>query len=289
METIVFNKTECGVDFLLNVLPGAEVATHYRQRDVYQSDCFEILFFRKAEGYLLVDQTRLPVRDQTIVFLSPYQRRQWKTTSADFTVLLFREDFLNEFFADKLFSYRLLYFYQHDHPLTLSVSAEELDRFCQALTEIKAELTHSRGDSGHLIRSLLYYLLLRLNRNYALQYGLSLDKPENHYAFEFKKLMETHIREKQRVNEYASLLQVSRISLNKAVQQQFFVTAAHLLKQRMVVEIKNLLLHDRLSVGEAAATLHFSETNHLMRFFKTQTGQTISEFLRDYQNGSSSE
>lgn len=288
MQTVFFNKTECGVDVFLNVLSGQEVLRHYQQREVYQSDCFEILFFKKAEGSLLVNQTRLNIGDHSLVFLSPYQRRQWKTRSADFTVLLFREDFLHEFFADKLFSFRLLYFYQHDHPLAIRVSPEDMERYCQVLTEIKGELTLPKGDSSHLIRSLLYYLLLRLNREYATQHNLSSEKPENHYAFEFKKLMETHIREKQRVNEYSAMLRISRISLNHAVRQQFYVTATYLLKQRLLFEIKNLLLYEGKTVGEITFLLRFSETNHLMRFFKTQSGQTISEFLRDYQNGSSS-
>ena len=34
-------------------------------------------------------------------------------------------------------------------------------------------------------------------------------------------------------------------------------------------------------VKEIAFRLHFSEPNHLMRFFKQMTGQTISEFLTE--------
>ena len=100
-------------------------------------------------------------------------------------------------------------------------------------------------DSEHIIRSLLYYLLLKLNRNYALKNKLPLQKPENNYAYESKKLMELHINEKQRVSEYASILGISRITLNKAVQAQFGATASHLLQQRLIFEIKNFLLHSQ--------------------------------------------
>jgi AraC family transcriptional activator of pobA len=115
---------------------------------------------------------------------------------------------------------------------------------------------------------------------------LPLNKPENNYGYEYKKLLETHIKDKQRIGEYASLLGVSRITLNKAVQAQFSVTATHLLKQRLLFEIKNYLIHSPLTVSEIAHGLHFSQPNHLMRFFKMQTGLTTSEFLAAYQNGS---
>jgi AraC family transcriptional activator of pobA len=88
------------------------------------------------------------------------------------------------------------------------------------------------------------------------------------------------------VSEYATLLGISRITLNKAVQAQFGVTATHLLKQRLLFEIKNYLLHSGLTVAEIAHELNFSEPNHLMRFFKTQTGETTTMFLSAYQNGS---
>ncbi|RNI30755.1 AraC family transcriptional regulator [Rufibacter latericius] len=257
---------------------------------LYTTDSFEIYFFKKASGYVVLNQRKIQIRDNTILFMSPFQKRQWKLDAGllNYTFLIFQEDFLNDFFADKLFTYRLLYFYQLDHPLDLRVQSEELESICAKLTEIKSELVHPKLDSEHLVRSLLYYLLLKLNREYATHNKLPLEKPENNYAYQFKKLIEQHVKEKQRINEYAALLGISRITLNKAVQAQFNVTAAHLLKQRLVFEIKNYLIHSDLTVNEIAEVLHFSEANHLMRFFKNQTGQTTSAFLSAYQNGSSS-
>ncbi len=55
--------------------------------------------------------------------------------------------------------------------------------------------------------------------------------------------MEVHIKDKQRVADYAELLGISRISLNKAVKAQFNITASQLLKQRLAFEIQNLLIY----------------------------------------------
>jgi AraC family transcriptional activator of pobA len=289
VRTIKFHKAECGVEVLLQVGLGHLLPESYLATEVYNADYFEILLFKKGKGHVVLNQQILPIADNTIVFISPFQKRQWQLDPdhLEFTFLIFQEDFLNDFFADKLFAYRLLFFYQLDYPLGLSVPAEQLLKYCGLLTEINAELRQMRPDSEHIIRSLLYYLLLGFNRSYADQNQLPLAKPENHYAYHFKQLLEQHITQKQRVAEYAALLGISRITLNKAVQAQFNVTATHLLKQRLLFEIKNALLHSERPVTEIAQELHFSEPNHLMRFFKTQTGQTTSEFLAAYQNGSS--
>ncbi|TWF35267.1 transcriptional regulator [Chitinophaga polysaccharea] len=286
LKTILFQKTECGVDFLLNVLGGKQQQRRWTNNNTYNTDFFEISFFKKAKGRLLLDQRQVDIGDNTVIFISPFQKRQWPVAleDPDFTTLIFQEDFLNDFFADKLFTYRLLYFYQLDYPLNMTIPADEMDRACHILQEIKTELTATKPDSVHIIRSLLYYLLQKLNRQYAHQHHLPIEKTENNYAYQFRKLLEVHIHEKQRISEYAALMGISRISLNKAVQAQFNVTATQLMKHRLLAEVQNYLLHERLTVAEIADKLHFSEPHHLMRFFKSQTGLTTSEFMASYQN-----
>ncbi|TDE27538.1 helix-turn-helix domain-containing protein [Flavobacterium ranwuense] len=288
MRILKFHKTECGVDFLLNVLPSEEVKDNYSNSEIYNTDYFEIIVFKKGRGTLLLNQQKINISDNTIIFISPFQQRQWflEGDDLDFTVLVFQEDFLNDFFADKLFTYSLLYFYQLEYPLYLPVDQSEILKYCELLTEIKTELVTTKPDSVHIIRSLLYYLLQKINRQYAQQNELSIDKNGSNYAFQFKQLLEKHIKEKQRIEDYTALLNISRISLNKAVKTHFNVTATYLLKQRLLFEIKNYLIYSGLTVAEIAHELHFSEPNHLMRFFKTQTGMTTSLFISDYQNGS---
>lgn len=287
MKTIKFHKTECGVEVLLNVLHGDMLSEKYLERDTYNTDFFEILLFKTAKGTLILNQQKINITDNTIIFISPFQKRQWflENKGLDFTVLVFQENFLNDFFSDKFFTYRLLYFYQLNYPLKISIEKEELQKALDQLMEIKYELVNSRTDSIHIIRSLTYYLLLKFNRIYADKNNLSIDRAENNFAYQFKQLLEIHIRQKQRIEYYAALLNISRITINTCVKKQFNVTATALLKQRLLFEIKNDLIHSGKTIAEIAYDLHFSEPGHMMRFFKTQTGITSSQFLSDYQNG----
>lgn len=286
MKTIKFHKGECGVEFLLNVLTEKEI--DYSQNDTFNTDYFEILFFKRAKGSVLLNQKEITLFDGGLLFISPYQKRKWNldTKHLEVTNLIFQESFLNDFFADKLFTYRLLYFYQLAFPLSIAVGKGDILKYCSLLTEIKSELIDTKPDSVHIIRSLVYYLLQSLNREYARQHGLSLSAAnvQNQIPFLFKSLIEIHIREKQRINDYIELLGVSRITLNKAVKAQFNITASQLLKQRLLFEIQNLMLHSNKTINEIAYELNFPEPNHLMRFFKSQTGLTTSEFLGKLAN-----
>ncbi|RKF03957.1 transcriptional regulator [Tenacibaculum lutimaris] len=288
MKTILFNKTECGVDFLLNVIHDTGIVDIYMLPETHNADYFEIIVFKKGNGYVYIDNRKIEIKNNSILFISPYQLKKWEVhvEELDFTILIFKEEFLNEFLNDKLFTYKLLYFYQYDHPTRLDLDLDKIKGTCNILQEIKSELVSPNLDSAHIIRSLIYYVLHRLNRDYANQNHLPFQIDTSNYAYAFKKLLEEHIKEKQRIEDYSDILGISRITLNKAVKKQFHQTATQLLKNRLLTEIKNELLYSNKTISEIAFGLGYSEPNHMMRFFKKQTGFTASEFQSSYQNGS---
>ena len=235
------------------------------------------------------DET-INLKDNSIVFISENQKYKWNLDpkKMDATVLVFQEDFLNDFFSDKHFTYRLLYFYQTEFPLHLDISEQVLQDYLTKLNEIKKDLEHSKSDSVHLIRSILYYILIQLNRLYADFHHIPLAISNDNLAYEFRKLVEQNIYEKQRIGEYTDMLKVSRVTLNKAISKHFNVTTTSFIKSRLAYEIKMKLIFSQLTIEELADTFHFSEPNHLSRFFKNQTGQTPKEYRSSYQNGSNS-
>lgn len=287
LVSVPFNKTQCGVDFYINTGESKDICGVLTEHKTFKTDFFSFYFFRRANGYLLLSFRKVELRDGMVLLLSPHQQQEWHVDEAelDYTFLIFREDFMRTFIADKFFVYRLLYYYQTDTPPYLFAAPEELAEYMRLLGKIKQELLHPVADTYNLIVSVLYYLLVVINRAYAKTYRLPVEVPKNNYAFQFKDLLEKHIRDMQRVQEYADILRVSRITLNNSVMAQFGVSATHLLKQRLLEELKNELLFSDRNVSQLADEFHFSDPSHLMRFFKQQTGKTFTQYITDYQNG----
>lgn len=285
MKNIKFDKTECGVDFLINILFRDQLNENYFLEESYITDYFEIVFIKKGNGSLILNQFEIPLSNNMVIFISANQRREWKVNyeDVDLTVLIFQDNFLNDFFSDHLFTYKMLYFYQYDMTPKLYLDPHSFDQFLEKFIEIKSELKALRPDSAHIIRAILYYSLQSLNRLYAKEYQLSLNKVDTNCAFSFKQLLETHIKDKQRVNEYAELLNISRITLNNNCKIHFKTTATDLIRNRLVNEIKNMILFDGKSITEISNELNFSEPNHMMRFFKSYTGVTLKEFVSNYK------
>lgn len=284
---VPFSKTECGVDFFINTAHGSERRGVLTEYPVFKTDFFEMFFFRKANGYLLLSYQKIELRDGMVLILKPHQQQEWHIDedALDYDFLIFRNDFMRTFIADKFFVYRLQYCQQTDTPPYFMATADELTEYERLLKKIRSELRQPVADSYHIIVSVLYYLLAVLNRRYTETYSLPFELPKNHYAFLFVELMEQHIRDLQRVQEYADLLHVSRVTLNQSVMAQYGVPATVLLKQRLLAEIKNGLLFSHKTVSEIAYDFHFSEPSHLMRFFKKATGKTCTQFQQEYENG----
>ena len=282
-----FSKTECGVDFFINTAHGSERRGVLTEYPVFKTDFFEMFFFRKANGYLLLGYQNIELRDGMVLILKPHQQQEWHIDedALDYDFLIFRNDFMRTFIADKFFVYRLQYCQQTDTPPYFMATADELTEYERLLKKIRSELRQPVADSYHIIVSVLYYLLAVLNRRYTETYSLPFELPKNHYAFLFVELMEQHIRDLQRVQEYADLMHVSRVTLNQSVMAQYGVPATVLLKQRLLAEIKNGLLFSHKTVSEIAYDFHFSEPSHLMRFFKKATGKTCTQFQQEYENG----
>lgn len=281
ISLLKYSKSSCGVDFLLNTAESSEKTGWFNLDKRYKTDFFEFYFFRKAEGYMLLAGRKIILHPNMVLVISPFQLQEWHVDldKLDYTFLIFQEEFINNFLSDKYFMYRLLYCYQHDYPTFFDMSTEEMAPLLSQLLQMKKELRNPIADSYHMIVACLYQFLLLLNRFYANRFDLPFDPPLNHYAYQYKELLEKNISEKTRVADYAEMMNISRVTLNKAVMREFGLSAVHLLKQRLLQEVKSDLLFTGLSVKEIAYRLHFSEPNHLMRFFKQMTGQTISEFL----------
>ena len=167
-----------------------------------------------------------------VLITSPFQLQEWyvDVDKLEYTFLIFQEEFVNNFLSDKYFMYRLLYCYQHDYPTWFDMPEEATCPLLDLLQKMKQELRKPVADSYHMIVAYLYQFLLLLNRIYASRFHLPFALPLNNYAYQYKQLLEKNICDKARVADYAEMMGISRVSLNKAVMREFGLSAVHLLK-----------------------------------------------------------
>lgn len=119
---------------------------------------------------------------------------------------------------------------------------------------------------AELPRILLSALIARLRPPHARA-------PSPHPVFPlFRSSVEAHFRQHHDAGYYARTLGYAPRTLSRAVQQATGRTAKAYIVDRIVLEAKRLLAHDRLTAARCAATLGFPDASNFSVFFRKATG-----------------
>ena len=103
----------------------------------------------------------------------------------------------------------------------------------------------------------------------------------------FQTLIENEFIAQPAISEVAKTLALSDTSLYQLVKEWAGVSPKEYLNRRVVLEAQRLLIYSNLSVKELAVRLGFADENYLSRFFRKQTGQSITDFLVKFNDMSS--
>jgi AraC family transcriptional activator of pobA len=285
LHTFIFEKRKYGFELLMDLHKFEDNPNVFFDPAPHTTDFFEIMIFEKAKGKIELNGEVLDAGENSFFFICPFQKKSCQVSLQGIKGfhLVFQNDFLADFFDDKLFAYRLQYFYNYQYPQYLRIPTKEYEIVRFALNEIIYEINNFQNDSSHIIRSLLYFTLSKLNRLYSKCYSISPDTQTDSNIFKFKRLLELHIRTIHSVQAYCDLLQVNRHQMNAMVKKYTGFTSKEMIDNRRLQEVKTELRYTNKTIAEIAYDLNFSEPNNLTRFFKLREGVSPSGFRENYQ------
>ncbi|HCN50702.1 MAG TPA: AraC family transcriptional regulator [Chryseobacterium sp.] len=281
IKTYHFLPYKYGLELLLDI-GHIETLNHFvLDNTLHQLSFYEILFIEKGAGTFTLDENKISIVPQTIIFTSPGQIRRWEIEEkVKGYILLFEKDFLNLFFSDELFLHRFQYFHQYSRPTEMQVSETSFEKCRELLYTIEQEFGQLQNDSNHLIRSLLYQLLVILNRYYAEAYDVQRDTYIHSDFYRFRSLLERNFVNDRTVEGYSKMLNISAGFLNKICRQFSGLSAQQMIHYKLVSEIKKQLYQNK-SAKEIAYEFGFSDPSNFNRFFKKFTGSTPQQYRKN--------
>ncbi|WP_294281378.1 helix-turn-helix domain-containing protein [uncultured Chryseobacterium sp.] len=281
IKTYHFLPYKYGSELLIDIGRIETLKNYVLESTSHQLSFYEIIFIREGSGIFVLDENKISIFPQTVIFTSPGQIRRWEIEEEvrGYT-LFFEKDFLHLFFSDDLFLYRFQYFHQYSHPSEMQISEISFGKCLELLQETELEFEHIQNDSNHLIRSLLYQLLILLNRYYADAYHVQQDTFIHPDFYRFRSLLEKRFLEEQTVEAYTKMLNVSPGFLNKICRQFSGLSAQQMIHNKLISEIKKQLYQNK-SAKEIGYEFGFSDPSNFNRFFKKHTHMTP----RQYQKG----
>ncbi|MGB0524196.1 MAG: helix-turn-helix domain-containing protein [Flammeovirgaceae bacterium] len=283
---IDFLKSKYATELSIDCITIDESPSFFQGNEPCQVSFYELIFVTEGQGRVKLEREEITFEAGTILLFPQNKWRQWLSAPNSFNayVLLFEEEFINNFFNDSLYLYRFHFFYNTSTPSFIKVDEETFQRFIFKLQEVKTEINHLQADTEHLLRSLLYYMLIQINRSYEAHYGLTGSFYQDTIVLNFRKLLEQHIKKYQQVSDYAELLKVSKSKLNQTLKSYFGKNCSELIRDRLLVEIKRALLFSSKSISEIAYELNFSEPANFSRYFQRATQYSPLAYRQKYAN-----
>ena len=221
----------------------------------------------------------LHARDIIIVF--PGDIYSQTNASADFTASWV--SFTPQVMDEALYNFPTSFFsHIADHPIYNLSDNEEYTNRIEYLKLLYARLADQSNICRYeivlaFLRSLFMEILNRIVRNFRID--TSEPKHRRRLLDEFVNRV-TSIPQCREVAYFAQLLCITPKYLSAIVADGTGFTAKEFIDRTAVAAIKQLLRTTDLSVKQIAERLDFSGSGNLCRFFKANTGTTISDFKR---------
>lgn len=135
-----------------------------------------------------------------------------------------------------------------------------------------------------ILSSLLHAFALDYYRKWELQYGSDgITKAKNsaeEICFKFYYLILDHFKEHRDTAFYADMLCITPCYLAMVTRQVWRETPKQAIDRQVMLEMKYILRNTTMTTKQLASHLHFPDTSYMCRFFRRQTGLSLSEYRK---------
>jgi AraC family transcriptional activator of pobA len=254
---------------------------HFEVHYPHRHDFFEILFLTNGSGTHTIDFSDYEIKPNSIFFLSPGQIHSIALSKDIYGyIFLFSSEFflMNKTDKNKIFEFPFFYNTSDENP-PLQLADEKDINFLKQL--------FIKGCDGNLVNtpeaeevthSILDLILVYCKKIYPQNLSNPGLKKGRLMVKKFKQLIEEQYKNNLSVKDYAAFLAITPSHLNETVKNVMGRTASDLIDEKMIIEIKKLLLHTDLTATEVAFALNFSDQSYFSKFFKKHAGVTPGDF-----------
>ena len=281
-----FYKNKYGSKLLIDVVELKDIKKYLTQNPVHTLTYYDITFITEGEGDFVIDNQSYEASPCDVFFSQPGDVRSWDVNNiTNGYALIFEDEFLASLFKDSLFVQHLSFFHLGKTSAKLHLPDDLYRRIMFLLRDIKEEIDSYKQNGDHVLRALLYEILMLLNRTYLKSMvKKEIDKEgSNLYLGRYIKLVDQYMKEQHAVQFYADKLCITPNYLNEIITSALHVSAKQYIQKKLMDEAKRLLIYTDLSVSEIAFGLGYSTVSYFIRYFRQFTKKTPLSYREEYK------
>ena len=278
IRQIDFRRDKYGTELLVDMAPVSRLPGFVFTPEPHRLTFYDILLVTGGRGQFYLDGAGRPVGPGRVLFTSPGEVRRWRASGLEGLCLFFTGEFLEQFFSDPFFLYRLPYFHRDEPAPALELPGEERRLLTLKLQEMAEEIRQLGSDSPALLAARLYEVLVLLERWFRRDHPRDSAPVTEGLGLRFRRLVEREFRKEHRVSAYARKLSVSPSHLNAVVRRHLGRSPTDLIQERVALEARRLLLHTDETAARVGYALGFDDPSYFARFFKRRVGKSPAYF-----------
>lgn len=249
----------------------------------HRHDFYQLFWVQRGVGRCQVDFVERQLQDHTLHFVMPGHVHSYQFEPAcEGLVIVLSEQFFLTNAENRHWLRSLELFFNHLYFQPITVAAENaaiLDALArQMLWENERQTAYQSGIIQAQINLFLLYAIREITDHHHLAVVDGPRSRQNQLVLNFFNAVEEHFHHWHRVSNYATHLAITPNYLNEVVKEETAHTAGAIIAGRLVLEAKRLAYFSDLAIQEIATHLGFDDPAYFSRFFKQQSGQTLSQF-----------
>jgi AraC family transcriptional regulator, transcriptional activator of pobA len=246
----------------------------------HRADFYHIIWIEKGNTTHLVDFKPVKVSGNSLLFINKGKVHFFDSSEKfEGKLVLFTDRFFckNQNDIDFLKSSILFNDLLENSPLKLGGVKLQLVRLFELMEMEAASAPHDC--QSDILKNYLHNLLLLCDEQKRKLGFKEIPKgPDRDYAILFMSMVNENFGTFKSVKAYAKKIHISEKRLNRATSKIFGKSPKEMINDRVLLEVKRLLVHTNQTIKQIGFSLGFNEPTNFIKYFRQHEGQTPSEF-----------
>lgn len=271
-----FSCNDTRSDFYVNSFT-EHLKTHRFVEKPHRHDSYLMVFFTAGSGIHEIDFDRFDIKEGSLFLLQPGQIHFWSLSQdIEGFVVIFSQEIYNLYFGQKKINDYAFYSSINNKPQVYFDA-----KAVKGITPYFELLMHESKQKNKYQLDKMLNLLDSIHIEIARKYDDSEIHEVHSYNLKIKKfeeLLELYFKTNKSPSFYAEQLHITLKHLNRICNDILKKTATEVIADRVVLEIKRMLIDKQLAVNEIAEEVGYDDYSYFSRVFKKHTNLSPTEF-----------
>lgn len=271
-----FSCNDIHRDFYVNTFK-EHLIIHNFIEEAHRHDSYLMVFFTNGFGTHEIDFDKFEIKKGSLFVLQPGQMHHWSLSEdIEGFVIIFSQELYNLYFGQKKINDYSFYNSILNRP-EMIFEEKEISKILPYFDLLIQENLQNNKLQLDKMLNLLDCIHIEVARKYNETYSHQTHS-YNIKISAFEILLEEYFKTQKLPSFYAEKLNITLKHLNRICNEILQKTATEVIMDRVILEIKRMLIDKQLAVNEIAYAVGYEDYSYFSRIFKKHTGFSPTEF-----------